>query len=81
MCKWGTDVIVEVEIPADLSHSGVAYRKHVGIDACIAPIVKALSDAGIGMSASCCGHGRGPGSIHLQDGRELVIMPALESSR
>lgn len=44
-----------------------------GIDACIAPIVQALNDAGVGTAASCCGHGKRPGRITLRDGRDLVI--------
>lgn len=73
MCKWGTDEIVEVTIPADLSHTGKAYKKKVGIDKCIAPIVRALENAGILMRGSCCGHGKRDGDIHLQDGRILII--------
>lgn len=45
----------------------------VWCDPCIAPIVKALNDAGICTRASCCGHGRQDGSVILRDGRELVI--------
>ena len=64
---------VRVKIPADLSHTGKAYWKVAGIDYCIAPIVKALQDAGIDMRGSCCGHGEGEGTILLQDKRVLVI--------
>jgi len=73
MCKWGEQTAVRIFVPADLSHSGSAYWKTTGIDSCIAPIVKALSDAGICMRGSCCGHGRSEGSILLDDGRELRI--------
>ncbi len=73
MCEWGTRKIVRVKIPADLSHSGKEYWKEAGIDSCIAPLVGALQSAGIDMRASCCGHGKGPGSIVLQDGRRLVV--------
>jgi hypothetical protein len=73
MCKWGTTEIVEVTIPADLSHTGKAFKKKVGIDKCIAPIVKALEQGGIKMRGSCCGHGKTNGHIHLQDGRLLII--------
>jgi hypothetical protein len=45
----------------------------VWCDPCIAPLVKALNDAGIATVASCCGHGEQHGSIVLADGRELVI--------
>lgn len=81
MCKWGTDVPLEVTIPASLSATGVARRKIVGVDACIAPVVKALNDAGMPTIASCCGHGRRPGNIALADGRELIIAPDYETAR
>ena len=73
MCKWGTTETVRVKIPADLSHTGEAYWKDTEIDTCIAPIVRALQEAGIDMRASCCGHEQQPGRIDLQDGRILVI--------
>jgi hypothetical protein len=44
-----------------------------GIDWCIHHIVAALNAGGIETVASCCGHGKQPGSIVLADGRELVI--------
>lgn len=74
MCKWGTEVITRVLVPADLSHSGEPYWKEVGVDACIAPIVAALQGAGIHMRGSCCGHGRGDGRIDLIDGRYLIVV-------
>jgi hypothetical protein len=43
------------------------------IDPCLATIVRALNSAGVETVASCCGHGRQPGSIVLADGRELLI--------
>jgi hypothetical protein len=73
MCKCGDNQIIKLKIPADLSHSGNAYWKNVPIDKCIAPIVKALQEAGINMRASCCGHGKRDGEIELQDGRTLII--------
>lgn len=39
----------------------------------IAPLVKALIDAGIRTVASCSGHGKRNGNIALADGRELII--------
>lgn len=44
------------------------------IDQCIANIVAALNAAGIETVASCCGHGKRPGSILLEDGREILIL-------
>lgn len=64
---------VRVKIQADLSHTGKEYWKVAAIDYCIAPIVKALQDAGIDMRGSCCGHGESNGNILLQDRRILVI--------
>ena len=73
MCTWGTDVELELEIPAHLSYSGEAHRRMVKVDACIALIVKALNDGGVKTIASCCGHGKGNGRIDLLDGRILFI--------
>ncbi len=73
MCKHGEDTLVEVLIPADLSCNGVAHWKWAKIDRCIAAIVNALQGAGINMRGSCCGHGKGDGSIELEDGRVLII--------
>lgn len=81
MCKWGTETILEVTVPAQLSHTGVERKAEKGIDACIAPIVRALNDAGVTTVASCCGHGKRPGNIALSDGREIVIVPDYETGR
>lgn len=76
MCKWGTDEMLEVTIPAELSYTGVERKKMVGIDACIAPIIKALNEASIRTNYSCCGHGKKDGVIVLHDGRVLMINSA-----
>lgn len=76
MCRWGTDVVMPLEIPADCSHSGKAYIKNVGVDACLAPIIKALNDSGIKTVSSCCGHGKALGCIALADKRWLLIYPS-----
>jgi hypothetical protein len=81
MCKWGTTTKMALTIPAHLSHMGHEYEKEVGIDSCIAPIVRALNDAGIVTIASCCGHGKQPGNIVLEDGREILIAPDYETAR
>lgn len=73
MCKWGTTTTLRLKTMASLSHTGEDYWRDWEIDSCIAPIVKALQDAGIDMLGSCCGHGNGNGSIVLADGRELRI--------
>ena len=74
MCKWGTYVNVDLPVRAEDSHTGKAFIKSWPIDACIAPIVQALHDAGIVMLGSCCGHGEMDGVIGLADGRELRII-------
>ena len=85
MCKWGTNVVVEVTMqpfddsdlycrnhPDDPRCQG-EWKKKCGIDKCIASIVRVLEENGIRMLASCCGHGKGDGSILLLDGTEIVI--------
>lgn len=73
MCKWGNEVILNVPIMAESSHTGEVRWVDRGIDRCIAPIVQALNDAGILTGGSCCGHGQYDGFIGLHDGRMLVI--------
>jgi hypothetical protein len=79
MCKWGTDILLLVPIPAELSYSGEFRWDYKGIDSCIAPIVQALNDAGIYTAQSCCGHGKGNGEILLHDGRIITILQKLET--
>jgi hypothetical protein len=73
MCNWGETELLAVTIPKHLSHTGKSYQKTVDIDKCIYPIVKALNQGGISTIASCCGHGKIPGSIILEDNKELII--------
>lgn len=73
MCNNREETKVWVKIPADLSCDGKEKWKYALIDTCIAPIVKALQEGGIDIRGSCCGHGKGPGYISLQDGRLLTI--------
>ncbi len=49
-----------------------------GIDLCICDIVAALNAANIVTVASCCGHGKMPGNVMLEDGRVLSVRPAKE---
>jgi hypothetical protein len=51
------------------------------VDHCIAPIVKALNEAGVATIACCCGHGVRPGNIALVDGRELILARNYEEAR
>lgn len=67
MCEWGTDVEVDNLLTPD------GERRAWKIDACIASIVEALNAFDIFTTQSCCGHGKGPGRIDLEDGRVLVI--------
>lgn len=46
------------------------------IDSCIHHMVAALNAANILTASACCGHGHRPGSIILDDGQELLIMPS-----
>ena len=73
-CNLGKDkVILNVPIPANLSYNGKFRWALKPIDRCIAPIVKALNDAGVYTSGCCCGHGEADGNIILHDGRILII--------
>lgn len=74
MCRHGDTVLLLVPIPAHLSHTGEFRWDYKAIDACIAPIVEALNNAGIYTANCCCGHGEYVGSILLHDGRELVVI-------
>jgi len=65
---------VFVYICADQSHTGQGRWDHVKIDSCIAELVQSLSDGGVIMRASCCGHGKKPGYILLKDGYKLKLM-------
>jgi hypothetical protein len=69
MCRWGDTVTIEVE------------GRRFAVDRCIADLVRGLNLAGVRTVASCCGHGRRPGSIILADGREFIIAPDYETAR
>lgn len=73
MCVWGDDVLLNVPMPARLSHAGRFRWDLKSVDKCIAPIVDALNRDGIYTANSCCGHGNAPGLIFLHDGRTLRI--------
>jgi len=69
MCKWGDTILIEVGgVPRD-------------IDRCIVPIIRSLNIIGLKTIASCCGHGKQPGSIALADGREIRIFSEYEDAR
>ena len=60
-----------------LSNPTPSGRTEIPVDACLAPVVQALNDVGIATVASCCGHGKFPGSIVLADGREWVLAASM----
>lgn len=68
MCEHGTITRVSLAHPRKLDG-----KQWAGVDSCIAPLVQALNSAGIQTVASCCGHGHRPGSIILEDDRELIV--------
>lgn len=45
----------------------------VYIDYCVARLVASLEAGGMRPIASCCGHGKNPPSILLEDGREITV--------
>jgi hypothetical protein len=47
-------------------------------DPCLEPLVRALNGGGIRTVASCCGHGRRPGSVLLANGRALLVLESIE---
>lgn len=73
MCERGKTINSVVPIPTDLSHTGERRWATKAIDSCLVRLVEVLNAAGIYTISSCCGHGEGPGSILLEDGRELAI--------
>lgn len=48
-------------------------KPSVWCDPCLVHLVNSLNASEIKTVASCCGHGRQPGSIALKDGRCLII--------
>jgi len=76
MCEWGTYKTVKLCKPKEFSK-----RTEIPVDACIADIIQALNNAGIGTEASCCGHNRGLGTIMLSDDRELLIASDFNTAR
>lgn len=55
------------------------HYRHV--DHCIVPLVRALNSFGMYTTNSCCGHGTGPTTIFLLDGRVLTIETRKEWER
>ena len=59
------------------------YKGHqfANVDTCISGAVQALNDAGMKTIASCCGHGKQPSRITLEDGREMFIFKDYETAQ
>ena len=72
MCKWGTSKEVTLCKPTPIQG-----RTVIKADACIAPLVQALSEYGVEMKASCCGHGKVEGRIDLADG-QIIWLPQVQ---
>lgn len=52
MCKWGTDVEIEL-------------RRRVAVDSCIAETIVRLNEQGVHTTGCCCGHGKGPATATI----------------
>lgn len=61
MCKWGTDEMVKLCKPKEVSG-----RTSVSVDSCIAPIIQALNDDNIYTIGCCCGHGESVSSVIIR---------------
>ncbi len=77
LCEYGDTVSVTVWVDPALSCSGIGRWKDAQIDRCIAPIVSSLQRRGVNMLGSCCGHGKGIGSIDLVGGKSLTVHSAM----
>ena len=79
MCEHNND-------PGGREAAMVSIAPGVHCDPCLVPLIKALHESTslprggtIATVASCCGHGRVPGSVILADDRVLTILPDLET--
>jgi hypothetical protein len=81
MCDHNDTVPLLVFLPASHSHTGEGRWVTKPVDRCVAPLVDALNRHGVLTLSSCCGHGKGPGSIRLQDGRELAVHEQFVTSK
>lgn len=69
MCKWGTDIKINLAYPREHSKRTYAY-----VDSCIAPLVQLMNDLKIHTVGCCCGHYKGEGSILIiQDDKQIEI--------
>ncbi len=73
MCEWKEDF--SHQVPIEINGSLAS------IDRCIQDFVVMLNSNGYPTKASCCGHGKRPGTIALEDGRELWVLPNYDEAR
>ena len=73
MCKPNDTLLVRVPIQGTISHTGYQRWADKPVDRCIARLGQSLNAGGVYTVASCCGHGKRPGSIVLLDGRTLAV--------
>ena len=64
-------------VTVSLCHPTSRGFTEAAVDACLAPFVAALNTGGLQTIASCCGHGDGPGTVILEDGRELLVFASI----
>lgn len=69
MCQWNNTKAIFID------------NRIIDVDSCIADLVDALNKCGLKTVASCCGHGKQPGTILLKDGREVRIFSSWEDGR
>ena len=75
MCEWGDMVEMRLPISARKSHTGKRRMKdNVGIDRCLAPLIKLLNENGFETEECCCGHGAGYGYIGFADDTGFLLM-------
>lgn len=72
MCEWHGGTYAG-NLDVTLSHPRDDGISFCSVDACIQPLVQAINDAGLQTINSCCGHGKRPGWIALEDGRHILI--------
>lgn len=77
MCDWNDTVILD--LPA--GHPTTREDRTRTVDRCLAPLVEVLNAVGMWTTASCCGHGRRPGTVALVDGREIHVFPDFATGR
>jgi hypothetical protein len=80
MSEQGDRILTNVHVAATVAFEGREIVKPMPIDSCIAGIVATLDANGLRMLASCCGHGKVPGTILLLDGTTITIPHILADS-